>query len=223
MHGDSKRIELIVLFHEKVNKEIVWDVEGIIIEEFENIPALKISLFETELNQLRQNSAVKSAEKDLEVKVGGQMRGWGIKSIKAPNEWNLNFSGNGVRVAILDTGISPHPDLFVAGGKSFSGYTSSYQDDNGHGTHVAGIIGAKNNNIGIVGVAPGSQLYAVKVLDKTGTGSLSKIIEGIDWAITNKMDIINLSLVANGHSAALKAAVDKAAAFGIFFCRSRRE
>lgn len=216
MHGDSERIELIVLFHEKVKKESIWDAEGIILEEFKNIPALKISLFETDLNQLRQNSAVKSIEKDLEVKVGGQMRGWGIKSIKAPNEWKLNFSGNGVRVAVLDTGISPHPDLSVAGGKSFSGYTSSYHDDNGHGTHVAGIIGAKNNNIGIVGVAPGSQLYAVKVLDKKGAGSLSNIIEGIDWAITNKMDIINLSLVANGHSAALKTAVDKAADSGIF-------
>lgn len=215
VNGESERIELIVLFHEKVEKEIILSAGGTILAEFDNIPALKVSFDKTGLNELKQNSAIKSAEKELEAKVGGQVLGWGVKSIKSPSAWDLNFSGKGVKVAVLDTGISPHADLSIAGGTSFSGYTSSYHDDNGHGTHVAGIIGAGNNEIGIVGVAPGSQLYAVKVLDKTGTGSLSNIIKGIDWAIKNKMDIINLSLVINGHSEALKYAVDKAEASGI--------
>ncbi|MDG3044676.1 S8 family serine peptidase [Bacillus sp. B6(2022)] len=75
-------------------------------------------------------------------------------------------TGKNVKVAVLDTGIFPHEDLKVAGGKSFVDYTSSYKDDEGHGTHVAGTIGALNNDYGTVGVASGVKLYAVKVLDK---------------------------------------------------------
>ena len=69
----------------------------------------------------------------------------------------------------------------VAGGTSVVSYTTSYEDDNGHGTHVGGIIGAENNNIGIVGVAPGADVYAVKALNSNGSGYLSDIIAGIDW------------------------------------------
>lgn len=68
------------------------------------------------------------------------------------------------------TAGSPHDDLSIAGGYSAVSYTSSYKDDNGHGTHVAGIIGAKHNGYGIDGIAPEAQVYAVKALDQNGSG-----------------------------------------------------
>ena len=81
----------------------------------------------------------------------------------AINPQNGNkYDGKNVRVAVFDTGISPHADLDIKKGVSFVDYTNSYYDDNGHGSHVAGIIGALDNKIGIVGVAPGAELYAVK-------------------------------------------------------------
>ena len=85
----------------------------------------------------------------------------------------------------------------------------------GHGTHVSGIIGAKNNGVGLVGVAPDTSLYAVKVLDSTGSGYVSDIISGIDWAITNKMDIITMSLGTKSDVAALHNAVDSAYTQGV--------
>nr|WP_302328453.1 S8 family serine peptidase [Salirhabdus salicampi] len=149
------------------------------------------------------------------VKIKEQQIDWGITRINGPLAWRSNFTGKGVKVAVVDTGIAPHEDLVISGGKSFVGYTDSHVDDNGHGTHVAGIIGAKNNNTGIVGVAPDSLLYSVKVLDESGNGYLSNLVSGIDWAITNKMDIINLSVGTDFGASSLKAAVDKAYNNGI--------
>ncbi|MFB8733024.1 S8 family serine peptidase [Bacillus sp. SL00103] len=118
------------------------------------------------------------------------------------------MTGKNVKVAVLDTGISPHEDLKVSGGKSFVKYTTSYKDDQGHGTHVAGTIGALNNDYGTVGVASGAKLYAVKVLDKKGEGDLYSLLRGIDWAISNKMDIMNLSLSFEDNIPILQSAVD---------------
>ncbi len=108
-------------------------------------------------------------------------------------------TGVGVHVAVIDTGIDPcHPDLNVQGGVSFVETEPDYRDTHGHGTHVAGIIGAKDNAFGVVGVAPAVNLYAVKVLDKNGAGALADVIAGIDWAVANGMQVANLSLGALG-------------------------
>lgn len=102
-------------------------------------------------------------------------------------------SGNGrgavnVNVAVLDTGIDPsHPDLNVVGGVACSN-SKGFADQNGHGTHVAGTIGAKDNGIGVVGVAPGARLWAVQVLKKNGSGSFSDIICGVDWTTSTHTD-----------------------------------
>lgn len=100
-------------------------------------------------------------------------------------------------VAVLDTGIdASHPDLNVSESVSFVGDDSRGNDVYGHGTHVAGIIGAKFNDDGIVGVAPGARLWAVKVLDDEGSGYLSNIIAGIEYVTQNsdKVDVVNMSL-----------------------------
>ncbi len=101
-------------------------------------------------------------------------------------------------VAVLDTGIDKnHPDLSVAGGINFStGRPSNFSDGNGHGTHVAGTIGALDNGIGVVGVAPGVRLWAVRVLDNNGSGYLSDVIAGVDWVTQNSatIEVVNMSL-----------------------------
>src|ERR1700730_11530119 len=98
----------------------------------------------------------------------------------APGGTNLNMD-----VAVIDTGVdTQHPDLNVAGGMGFAGPSctgSSYEDDNGHGTHVAGTVAAIDNDRGVVGVAPGARIWAVKVLAANGSGSDSCVIAGINW------------------------------------------
>ncbi|WP_439646643.1 S8 family peptidase [Piscibacillus salipiscarius] len=111
---------------------------------------------------------------------------------------------------MLDTGIAAsHGDLNVSGGYSVFG-DSPYNDGNGHGTHVAGTVAALNNNSGVLGVAPSANLYAVKVLDGNGSGSYAGIAEGIEWAIQNNMDIINMSLGGSQSSSILKDYADYA-------------
>jgi len=88
-------------------------------------------------------------------------------------------------------------------------------DDNGHGSHVAGIVAAVDNEIGVIGVAPQASLWAVKVLDKGGSGYISDVIAGIEWSITNGMDVINMSLGASSDIQAMHDAVDFAYTAGI--------
>jgi subtilisin len=98
--------------------------------------------------------------------------------------------------AIIDTGIDTgHPELNVVGGTNCIG-GSSFNDDNGHGTHVAGIAAARDNTNGAVGVAPGARLWAVKVLNASGSGSTSQIVCGIDWvtARASTIEVANMSL-----------------------------
>lgn len=122
---------------------------------------------------------------------------WGVIRIKADKVWNASM-GKGVKVAVIDTGIQrDHPDLVanIKGGVNFvSGLPDQWDDENGHGTRVAGIIAAANNDIGYVGVAPEASLYAVKVGDKNGLSATSDILSGIYWAADNGMDVANLSL-----------------------------
>ena len=122
---------------------------------------------------------------------------------------------------IIDTGIDfTHPDLVVNTtlSKSFVTKVRTAKDDNGHGSHVAGIIGAKNNTIGSVGVAAGVTLVAVKVIDKYGSGTISAIVAGIDYVASAAAsgDVANISLGASS-SASIDSAVAKAARKGILF------
>jgi len=105
-------------------------------------------------------------------------------------------------VAVIDTGVDlDHPDLNVRSGTNCVG-SGSPDDDNGHGTHVAGTIGAENDGAGVVGVAPGTRIYAAKVLDAAGGGTWSSVLCGIDWATatrtdgdsSNDIEVANMSL-----------------------------
>ena len=111
-----------------------------------------------------------------------------------------------INVAVLDTGIdTEHPDLSVAGGADCA-KGRGYDDEYGHGTHIAGVIGALDNGVGVVGVAPGARLFAVRVLDEHGKGTTRELLCGVDWVTStrsdadpnNDIEVANLSLGATG-------------------------
>lgn len=107
----------------------------------------------------------------------------GVYQVEALPAWDCS-RGKGIKVAVMDTGIDgTHPDLAVnyKGGVSFATGEASPADLNGHGTHCAGTIAAAINGSGVVGVAPAAHLYAVKVLDRRGSGAFSQLIAGMDW------------------------------------------
>jgi subtilisin family serine protease len=116
-------------------------------------------------------------------------------------ELSSTVSGNGsgsvnVDVAVIDTGVDlDHPDLNVVGGVNCS-TGRSFDDGNGHGSHVAGTIGARDDGNGVVGVAPGSRIWAVRVLNNKGSGRWSDIVCGIDWvtARAGTIEVANMSL-----------------------------
>ncbi|OXM16714.1 S8 family peptidase [Paenibacillus herberti] len=140
---------------------------------------------------------------------------WNIQRVGAPAAWKKTL-GRGIRLAVIDTGIGPHPNLTVAGGANvISG--SSYRDDNGHGTHVSGIAAGRGRSGGPLGVAPGVSLYAVKALDNKGLGSLSSILDGLEWCIKNRMKVVNMSLGTDSgtKSPALQRVVKRAHKNGI--------
>lgn len=143
----------------------------------------------------------------------------GVDRIDADLNSNTSL---GVGVAIIDTGIQlDHPDLKpVVNAKTCVLGTKFANDDNGHGTHVGGIVGARaNNDIGVRGVAPGVTLYAVKVLNKNGSGFMSWVICGVDWVTKNadKIKVANLSLGAQGTSDALHAAIRSSVYAGVTY------
>lgn len=129
-----------------------------------------------------------------------QNRDWGHDILDIKKCWDeFNLRGDGVKVAVLDTGIDGiHEDLKVSKGVDLTGSVVNWQDVQSHGTHCAGIIGAKDNQTGIVGVAPNCELFAVKVLSDNGSGTIDVIAKGVDWAVNNGADVISMSLGGDG-------------------------
>lgn len=157
----------------------------------------------------------------------GEALPWGIDRVDAERVWDVdaNFvidtgavTGSNVRVAVVDTGIDlDHPELAanIKGGYNAIDPAVSYDDDNGHGTHVAGIIAAIDNTAGILGVAPQASLYAVKVLDANGSGWVSDIIEALQWCVNNQIQVVNMSLSASVDVPEFQQAIQAAANAGI--------
>ncbi len=147
---------------------------------------------------------------------------WHLNTINAPSAWDTTMGNSGVRVAVLDTGVDlKHPDLAgrILYQTDVVDYDGRADDDDGHGTHVAGIIAATaNNGLGVAGVAPGVSLITVDVFDTDGTdwwATTADIVEGINYAISNDADIINMSLGSYYLDYAESNAIDEAVNNGI--------
>ncbi|WP_297462675.1 S8 family serine peptidase [Thermococcus sp.] len=177
-------------------------------------------------------SGIKFIQEDYAIKVAVDTEGLdeSAAQVMATNLWNLGYDGSGITIGIIDTGIdASHPDLQgkVIGWKDFVNDRSSPYDDNGHGTHVASIAAGtgKASNGKYKGMAPGAKLVGIKVLSGEGSGSVSDIIAGVDWAVQNKdkygIRVINLSLggsQSSDGSDSLSQAVNRAWDAGIVVC-----
>jgi len=152
---------------------------------------------------------------------------WGLDTIHVPDvhQEEPDLKGYGVTVAVLDTGIDMHhADLSksIKGGYNALADQDSrgFQDDNGHGTHMAGIIAARMNRLGVVGAAHQAQLVAVKVLDQDGNGRLSDLINGLGWIQANKIKVVNMSLGFSEASPLLEQAIQRLYEAGVIMVAS---
>jgi subtilisin family serine protease len=152
---------------------------------------------------------------------------WGLDAIHVPDvhQKEPGLKGAGVTVAILDTGIDiNHPDLkknIKGGYNALAGEDPwNYQDDNGHGTHMAGIIAARMNRLGVIGAAYQVQIVAVKVLDQNGNGLLSDLINGLGWIYTNEIKVVNMSLGFSENSLLLEQAIKRLHQAGVIMVAS---
>jgi len=171
---------------------------------------------------LRHDESIEAVEPDRVISLGSCFTVVEPRSVT----WNISRIGYGNGIGktawIVDSGIDfDHPDLTVdqARSRSFIEGQTSADDQNGHGTHVAGIIGAKNNTIGVLGVASGASLVALKVLDKDGNGNLSYIIQALAYINTAAAvgDVVNMSVGGESGSDILDQQVRNTAARGIYF------
>lgn len=214
-----------------------------ILNSTKNYPARIVELEETQLQTLRTHIQGLQAHVDTQLHAAARITSngkkgtpppqppevepWGITDIQADDARLIN-RGEGVIVCVVDSGIDKtHPDLvdnilggynFVRQGKKGNPKISDWGDTSGHGTHVAGIIAAADNDIGVVGVAPSASLYAVRVLRNDGTGNLSDVADGVLQCIQAGAHVINLSIAVQGDTEAdspLKIAVAQAVASGI--------
>jgi subtilisin len=192
---------------------------------------------------LSSDPRVEFVAQNLVIEASAQSLPTGVDRVEADESSTQAGNGSGAvpaDIAILDTGIYNHTDLKIAGGHACTGRSGDgYSDDNGHGTHVAGTAAAKDNSIGVVGVAPGARLWAVKVLKQDGSGSIASVICGIDWVTgkntdgdpANNIEVANMSLGAtvtgtddnscgwnlNNAAAAMHRAICNSVDAGVFY------
>ena len=191
---------------------------GTVIEEFKSMEMIHASMSSGALAVLAQNPSVEFIESEgtfeiAEAGISEYSESWELQEIEAEPAHVANHTGKGIKIAVLDTGIDyHHPELAPSykGGYDFINSDSDPMDDNGHGTHVAGILAAAKDGKGIVGIAPDAEIYAVKVSDNRGSGSFSGLVKGIDWSIGHGMDIVTMSITGKGGSMALAKAVQVA-------------
>ena len=172
-----------------------------------------ISTLETDVEEDYETAF--SAYNDPDLVSDSSQYQWQHVAVGSPYAWQQGYTGSGVKVAVIDSGVSPHDDLVIrdSSDKSESGST---EDGFGHGTHVAGIISAEaGNNLGGAGIAPDSELYNIRVLMSNGAGSDDMIWHGLDQALEWDVDIINMSLGGPGYNGLLQDKINEAYEKGI--------
>lgn len=233
--GDSRMIVVFdkAHFNGAYTENIITKHSGTKIKDLDFVSGKVINISEKEAGKLAKEAGVLSVEKDAvvsiqvktekisgggDVSVQAQMLPWGVDRIDAEQVWLSGNTADTIKVAVIDTGISTkHPDLNanLKGGYNAINSRKSWNDDNGHGSHVAGIIAGINNAQGVVGVAHKADLYAVKVLGANGSGFMSDVIEGLGWAASNGMSVVNMSLGCACDSVSLHTAVTNAYNAGV--------
>jgi subtilisin family serine protease len=194
------------------------------------IPAIAIEASAEEQARWKEDDRVVEIVDDILYSTQGRMQSrravttqefkanWGLKMINVGHRKVDHLDGSGVKVGMVDTGIDyTHPDLEHAykGGIDFVNGDDDPMDDNGHGTHVSGIIVGKENGEGIRGVVPRADLYVAKVCDRFGRCRLRWLLSGLEWTIEKDVNVINISLGAIFDNSALNLAIERTVSFGI--------
>ncbi|HEV2192751.1 MAG TPA: S8 family serine peptidase [Nitrosopumilaceae archaeon] len=194
----TSKIPVVILYKEKPTGQEENDVQsngGEITKSYNIINGFAANLPQTEIDKLKKDPSVISVDPDVKVHA---LDISADKQIRADQVWAKGDTGTGIPVAILDTGIdTTHPEFSgvrILKCHSEITNTNACTDGNGHGTHVAGIVGAAGVNPTAKGVAPSTSFYIDQVLDASGSGTLSGLIAGIDWARTNGAKVISMSL-----------------------------
>ena len=215
----ADRVDVLIGFDRQPGRSqqaLVRGAGGSIKYTYHLVTAIAASVPQAAIEGLRRNPNVIAVEPDGEVRAIAQSLPWGIDRIDADVVHTDGNKGLGVKVAVIDSGIATHPDLIVAGGYDFVNDDTDPTDDNGHGTHVAGTVAAKDNGIGVIGVAPDAELYALKVLGPSGSGSFSDVIAAVQWAVDNGIDVTNNSYGSSANPGGIvKSAFDNAEAAGL--------
>jgi subtilisin family serine protease len=185
------------------------------------LPGFAARLTARQVDELEHDPRVAYVEPDSIMTIVAQSLPWGIDRIDADISSTKAGNGSGavsnVNVYVIDTGIATHSDLNRVAHVNFAGDRQN-TDCNGHGTHVAGTVAARDNTSDVVGVAPGARLTGVKVLGCNGSGWTSNVIKGVDWVTANaaKPAVANLSLGGSA-SQALDDAVKRSVDSGVFY------
>ena len=235
--SQPQMIDVIVLFSDKPDSQSIQNVGGKINRQFSIIPAISVTIPVNAISKLQNNPNVSFIEEVMERtlhghETSGQTFPWGIDRIDSEEVWHntTSYIGTGVKVAVLDTGLDDtHPDITADWGHSVvSKDETRYDDKNGHGTHTAGTIAAIDNSEGVVGVAPGVDLYAIQV-SKGSRLSTSNIIAGIEAAVNgpdgiaaianDRADVISMSF-GGGYSFIEEAAINAAFNAGVVLVAS---
>lgn len=218
------RVDVLIGFKNKPGanqRALVRGLGGKIKYSYTLVPAIAASIPEAAIPALFKNRGVANIELDGTVQASDIEldSAAGVKQIGAGAVHANGNTGAGIKVAVIDSGVDfNHPELTLryAGGYDFVNGDSIPLDDNGHGTHVAGTIAGEDNGVGVVGVAPGARIYALKVLDANGSGSFSNVIAALQWCVDNGIQVTNNSYGSSiNPGGTLQAAFDAADAAGM--------
>ena len=198
---------------------LVRGLGGQITHRYTIVPGMAASIPEAAIAALRNNPNVAAVDLDGEAHaiVTELENSWGVAHIRSGEVHAGGNSGKGISLAVIDTGIgdgsnTPHEDLAVVGRMDYVDDDGIPQDGYGHGTHVAGTACALDNGKGVVGVAPACDLYNLRVLNNSGSGNWGDIVAAIDYAVTHKIDVANLSLGSSQYpGSTVEAAFNSAA------------
>lgn len=210
---NNEKVPVLINFKNKPDAELVKAHGGNIKYEYKIVQAIAAELPQKAVDALSKNPNIDFIEPDAQAFMLEDNVPWGISKINAPAVQSTGFTGNGVKVAIVDSGADyNHPDLAAnyLGGYDFVNNDNDPKDDNSHGTHVAGTIVAPDNGIGVLGAAPEADFFALKVLDASGYCSYSDVAAAIDWAVSNNADVVTMSLGGSSYSTTMQNACDNA-------------
>jgi subtilisin family serine protease len=216
-----QKINVIIGFKGPPSPDLITQNGGNLKHTYKTINAVSAEIPVHSVSRISSSPRFEYLELDSTVKVLVETIPWGINKIGALQA-HQTTTGTGVQVAVIDTGIDyTHPDLtdnYITG-YDWVNDDNDPMDDHSHGTHCAGTIAALDNSIGVLGVAPTVGLYGLKAIGSTGSGYVSDIVAGIEWAVlgpdgiegnTDDAEVISMSLGTSTGSTALKNACDMA-------------